>query len=235
MRVEETGTMPSPIDVKVATSETVAPDSTSNATPTRSLWAYLRIGLTWGLVAVVAGLGAVTLVVPALTGSTPLAVLSPSMEPTLPVGTLVVVQPTAPRDIRLGDVITYQIKPGDPTLVTHRVVEVRSLSTGEFEYLTKGDANAATDPTVVTQPQLKGRAWYSVPLVGFVSVAVSGAVGPMLVPIVGAALLAYGAFLVLSGMASRAKKKRAAAAEAVGPVAEPATPLVETRETVSLG
>lgn len=188
-------------------------------TPTRSLWSYLRIGLTWGLVSVVTGLGAMTLVVPALTGSTPLAVLSPSMEPTLPVGTLVVVQPSSPESVRLGDVITYQLKPGEPTLVTHRVVEVRSMSNGEYEFLTKGDANGAVDPTVVTEAQLKGKAWYSVPLVGFVSVAVGGAVGPMLVPIVGAALLAYGAFMVLSGVVGRARRKRQ-------PVSEPS--LVET-------
>lgn len=187
----------------------------SEDTPTPSLWSYLRIGLTWGVVSAVAGLGAMTLVVPAVTGSTPLAVLSPSMEPTLPVGTLVVVQPAAPTDVRLGDVITYQLKPGDPTLVTHRVVEVRSLSNGQHEFLTKGDANGAADATVVTEAQLKGKAWYSVPLVGFVSVAVSGAIGPMLVPIVGAALLAYGAFLILSGVLSRSRRKRQPATEPV--------------------
>ncbi len=193
----------------------------SDDTPTRSLWSYLRAGLTWGLVAVVAGLGAVTLVLPALTGSTPLAVLSPSMEPTLPVGTLVVVQPAPAQDVRLGDVITYQVAPGDPTLVTHRVVEVRSLSTGEYEFLTKGDNNGAVDATVVTQAQLKGKAWYSVPLVGFVSVAVGGAVGPMLVPLIGAALLAYGAFTVLTGAAAKARRKRKAARAAVAAEVQP--------------
>ncbi len=196
----------------------------SDETPTRSLWSYLRIGLTWGIVSAVAGLGAMTLVVPAVTGSTPLAVLSPSMEPTLPVGTLVVVQPSAPESVRLGDVITYQLKPGDPTLVTHRVVEVRSISNGEYEYLTKGDANGAVDATVVTQAQLKGKAWYSVPLVGFVSVAVGGAAGPMLVPILGAGLLTYGAYMVLSGVVGRARRKRQPVSEpsiSEAPVAEP--------------
>jgi signal peptidase len=196
----------------------------SEETRTRSLWSYLRIGLTWGVVSLVAGVGAVTLVVPALTGSTPLAVLSPSMEPTLPVGTLVVVQPSAPQDVRLGDVITYQLKAGDPTLVTHRVVEVRSISTGEFEFLTKGDANGAVDATVVTEGQLKGKAWYSVPLVGFVSVAVGGAAQPMLVPILGGGLLAYGAYLVLSGVVGRARRKRKLASETPltdAPIPEP--------------
>lgn len=200
----------------------------SEDTPPRSLWSYLRIGLTWGLVSVVAGLGALTLVVPAVTGSTPLAVLSPSMEPTLPVGTLLIVQPVNPAEVRLGDVITYQVEPGEPTLVTHRVVEVQSISTGEFQYLTKGDANDAVDPTVVTQAQLMGRAWYSVPLVGFVSVAVGGVAGPLLVPIAGAALLAYAAYTVLSGVAGRARKKRAEAAASdaqPAPLPVPAEPI----------
>jgi signal peptidase len=146
-------------------------------------------------------------------GATPLAVLTPSMEPTLPVGTLVVVKPTPVQEIRLGDVITYQIKPGEPAVVTHRVVEVRSISTGEIQFLTKGDNNDATDPTVVTAPQLKGRVWYSVPLAGFISMAVGASLGPVVVPLVGVLLLGYAGYTVISGVASSKRKKRAAAPE----------------------
>jgi signal peptidase len=179
----------------------------------RSLWGYIRIGLTWGFVALVAGLGAITLVVPAAVGATPLAVLTPSMEPTLPVGTLVVVKPTPANEIRLGDVITYQIKPGEPAVVTHRVVEVRSISTGDIEFLTKGDNNDATDPTVVTAPQLKGKVWYSVPLAGFISMAVGASLGPVVVPLVGVLLLGYAGYTVISGIVGSKKKKRAVPAE----------------------
>ena len=186
---------------------------TAAAKPERSLWGYLRIGLTWGFVALVAGLGAVTLVVPAAAGATPLAVLTPSMEPTLPVGTLVVVKPTPPQEIRLGDVITYQIKPGEPAVVTHRVVEVRSISTGAVEFLTKGDNNDAADGTVVTAPQLKGKVWYSVPLAGFISMAVGASLGPIVVPLVGVLLLGYAGYTVISGIASEKRKKRTPAAE----------------------
>ncbi|MFC0682303.1 signal peptidase I [Lysobacter korlensis] len=181
--------------------------------PERSLWGYLRMGLTWGFVSLVAALGAVTLIVPAVAGATPLAVLTPSMEPTLPVGTLVVVKPTPVQDVRLGDVITYQIKPGDPTLVTHRVVEVRSISTGDIEFLTKGDNNDATDPTVVTAPQLKGKVWYSVPLAGFISMAVGTMLGPIVVPVVGVLLLGYAGYTVISGIVGSKRKKRAAATQ----------------------
>jgi signal peptidase len=178
--------------------------------PERSLWGYLRIGLTWGFVGLVAALGAVTLVVPAAVGATPLAVLTPSMEPTFPVGTLVVVKPTPIEEIRLGDVITYQIKPGEPALVTHRVVEVRSISTGEKQFLTKGDNNNAVDPTVVVAEQLKGRVWYSVPLAGFISMAVGASLGPVIVPLLGVLLLGYAGYTVVSGVAGNRKKRAAA-------------------------
>jgi signal peptidase len=174
----------------------------------RSLWGYIRIGLTWGFVALVAGLGAVTLIVPAFAGATPLAVLTPSMEPTLPVGTLVIVKPTPANEIRLGDVITYQIKPGEPALVTHRVVEVRSISTGEMNFVTRGDNNGANDPTVVTAPQIKGKVWYSVPLAGFISIAVGASLGPIVVPVVGVLLLGYAGYMVVSGSAQNRKKKK---------------------------
>jgi signal peptidase I len=193
------------------TNETTLPASASK--PERSLWGYLRIGLTWGFVALVAALGAVTLVVPAAVGATPLAVLTPSMEPTLPVGTLVVVKPTPVQEIRLGDVITYQIKPGEPAVVTHRVVEVRSISTGDIEFLTKGDNNDATDPTVVTAPQLKGKVWYSVPLAGFISMAVGASLGPIVVPLVGVLLLGYAGYTVISGIVASKRKKGSVAPE----------------------
>ena len=180
----------------------------SEEKPERSLWGYIRIGLTWGFVAVIAGLGAVTLVVPAAVGATPLAVLTPSMEPTLPVGTLVVVKPTPVQEIRLGDIITYQIKPGEPAVVTHRVVEVRSISTGDIEFLTKGDNNNATDSTAVTAPQLKGKVWYSVPLAGFISMAVGASLGPILVPLVGVLLLGYAGYTVIGGIAATKRKKK---------------------------
>jgi signal peptidase len=203
-----------------ATSNNQAKEATESQKPERSLLGYLRIGLTWGFVGLVASIGAVTLVVPATVGATPLAVLTPSMEPTFPVGTLVVVKPTPVEEIRLGDVITYQIKPGDPALVTHRVVEVRSISTGETQFLTRGDNNDATDPTVVIADQLKGKVWYSVPLAGFISMAVGASVGPVLVPLVGVALLGYAGYTVIGGIASSRRQKRASTAEPT-PVTSP--------------
>ncbi len=59
---------------------------------------------------------------PRLGGATPYTVLTSSMEPEYPPGTLVVVRPVPIEEIGIGDVITYQLESGEPTVVTHRVV-----------------------------------------------------------------------------------------------------------------
>ena len=96
-------------------------------------------------------------------------VRSGSMEPSIGTGALVVVQPVDPRQIVVGDVITYR-RPEDPdTTITHRVVDVRPATSGATApvFRTRGDANSAVDPWEV---QLQGVAWrvsYSVPGAGF--------------------------------------------------------------------
>lgn len=168
-------------------------------------WRYLRTSVGWALLALVAGLGIVVVAVPAATGSTPLTVLTGSMEPKLPPGTLVVVRPTPVDDIRIGDVVTYQLQPGKPDVVSHRVIEVRSISSGDVELITKGDNNGAPDPNPVTEQQVRGTVWYSVPYVGWLSLAVSQH-GNWVVPVAGIGLLAYAAYLAVSSVASRRRK-----------------------------
>ena len=80
-------------------------------------------------------------------------VLTSSMRPDMPEGTVVVSTPIPLRDVRVGDVITYRIPVEDRRIVTHRVVEL--VSPGIV--VTKGDANNAPDPWVA---ELKGqRVW----------------------------------------------------------------------------
>ena len=53
----------------------------------RSLWYYVGLGLSWGVLGLVVGLAAILVLVPAAAGATPLTVLTSSMEPHLPPGT----------------------------------------------------------------------------------------------------------------------------------------------------
>lgn len=161
-------------------------------------------GLGVGLLLLLAGLAAVLVVVPKATGSVPLTVLTESMEPTLPAGTLLVVRPTPPDDIAVGDVVTYQAASGEQVLVSHRVVAVARSSDGASTFTTKGDANAEADAPV-SSAQVRGVVWYSVPVVGYVNQAVNGARG-WLVPTVAVALIAWGAVLVTRGVVAAVRR-----------------------------
>lgn len=188
------------------------------STPTpRSGWRAVVhavvLGLSTGLLLLVAALAVVLIVVPKATGSMPLTVLTQSMEPTLPPGTLLVVRPTPIDDIRVGDVVTYQIVSGQPAVVSHRVVSVSSSSDGERTFVLKGDNNAEADPALVTAVQIRGVVWYSVPEIGIVNQVVNGSRG-WLIPVVAAVLLTYGAVMMTAGFVSAARRRRAGTSRA---------------------
>src|SRR5699024_700722 len=102
--------------------------------------------LSWGLLVLAACALVVDLVVPRLFGATPYAVLTSSMSPSLPAGSLVVVRPVRPESIGVGSVITYQLRSGEPAGVTHRVVAQAVDGTGARTWRTRGDANDVADP-----------------------------------------------------------------------------------------
>lgn len=134
----------------------------------------VRVGLGHGLLAVVLLLAAVTVVVPRVAGAVPLTVLSGSMEPALPVGSLVVVRPVDPADVRIGDVITFLPHPDDPTVVTHRVTGITHRTDGGRTFTTQGDANPAADAPVHDH-QVRARVWYVVHHLGHLSTALNAA------------------------------------------------------------
>ncbi|WP_323749079.1 signal peptidase I [Curtobacterium sp. VKM Ac-2884] len=167
------------------------------------------LGLSTGLLLLVAALAVVLIVIPKATGSMPLTVLTQSMEPTLPPGTLLVVRPTAVDDIEVGDVVTYQIVSGQPAVISHRVVSVSSSSNGARTFVLKGDNNAKTDPRPVTAAQIRGVVWYSIPEVGVVNQLVNGS-RSWLIPAVAGVLLAYGGVMITIGTVTAARRRGAA-------------------------
>ena len=88
--------------------------------------------------------------------------------------TLLIVSPVHPQDIRVGDVVTYQIRSGEPGVITHRVIAINSSTSSGRTFVFKGDNNSDRDPVDVVAGQIHGRVWYSVPLIGYVSTAVKG-------------------------------------------------------------
>jgi len=177
----------------------------------RGLRHALGLGLSAGLLAVVLGLAVVLIVVPKVAGATPLTVLTGSMEPRLPPGTLIVVKPTPVDEIRIGDVVTYQIESGRPEVVSHRVTEIVSSSDGGTAFVTKGDANSEPDAALVLPEQVRGTLWYSVPWLGFVNQVVNGDARSWIVPLLAVALLGYAGYALATGMleAHRRRTRRA--------------------------
>ncbi|MDO4018562.1 signal peptidase I [Clavibacter michiganensis] len=170
------------------------------------------VGLSVGILLLVIALAAVLLVVPKVSGSVPLTILTQSMEPTLPPGTLIVVRPVDPDALEIGDVATYQIRSGDPAVITHRITAIASASDGTRSFTFKGDNNASPDSLPVTPGQIQGEVWYSVPLVGWANQAVNGQARSWIIPAAAVALLAYAAVTIITGAVQTRKRRTASAA-----------------------
>ncbi|GLK16842.1 signal peptidase I [Herbiconiux flava] len=175
----------------------------------RGMLHAIGVGLSAGLLVLVLGLAVVTILLPLAVGGRPLTVLTQSMEPGLPPGTLIIVKPEPVGEIRLGDVVTYQIESGEPGVVSHRVVEKTFATDGSTTFRTKGDNNDAVDEQPVREVQIVGVLWYSVPLLGWVNTAVNGEARALIVPIVVVALFGYAAWAFASALLTRRRTRRA--------------------------
>jgi signal peptidase I len=129
--------------------------------------------------------------VPRLSGATPYTILTGSMRPHHPPGTLVVVKPIDADRIRIGDVVTYQLESGKAAVATHRVTDVIHNLGGETRFVTKGDANESPDVEQVRAVQIQGTLWYSIPYLGYASNLVTGAQRQLAVYLVATGLLGY--------------------------------------------
>lgn len=186
----------------------------------RSLLSYIGLGLSLGLLSLVLLLAGAVVVVPAATGSTPYTILTSSMEPGLPPGTLVIVKPIDPQEVRIGTVLTYQLSSGEPAVVTHRVVEIQSptLPGGDPSFITKGDANSEPDAKPVMTVQLRGAVWYSVPWIGWVNNVVNGDLRAVVIPIVAGLLFLYAGWSIVTSQIDRRRRRARAEAAAAAAV-----------------
>ncbi len=87
---------------------------------------------------------------------------------------LIVVRPTELADLVPGKVLTYQLKSGEPTLVTHRITQRMLLADGSPVFTTKGDANAQPDLAPVKPVQVKGTVWHAIRYLGWVATLLTG-------------------------------------------------------------
>lgn len=124
------------------------------------------------LILILFALIAAVLILPVVLGCKSMAVVSGSMEPNIPVGSIVIVKEADPDTLEVGDVITYRISGG--TMVTHRIV---SIDNEEQCVITKGDANEVQDASPVAFDGIVGKELFHVPLLGYLTIYVKTPLG----------------------------------------------------------
>jgi len=164
----------------------------------------------WLVILGISAILAIAVLIPRIAGATPYVVLTGSMRPGMPPGTLVVVKPVNAADIGVGSVITYQLKSGQPDVVTHRVVAMGFDGKGRRLFHTQGDANDSPDATWVRPVQIRGERWYAVPNLGYVTNLISGAQRRVALVVVVTFLLGYAAVMFTGAIRDRRQSKVAA-------------------------
>lgn len=101
-----------------------------------------------------------------LFGFNAFVVLSGSMEPDYPVGSVVYVQNTSPSSLEVGDVITFCLT--NSTQGTHRIIDIVSEN-GTLSFRTQGDANQEADSQLVLESDVIGEVVFCIPYLGFLA------------------------------------------------------------------
>jgi signal peptidase I len=109
-------------------------------------------------------------------------ILTGSMEPSLPVGSLVIISPVDTDSLQVGNIICYRFS--DSMLITHRIINITSEG-----FQTKGDANEEPDRDLITQSQIVGSVVLSVPVLGYLGPLMQTPVGFMLLLIIPASIV----------------------------------------------
>lgn len=188
--------------------DTDQPDSDQDVDSGSGPLGMLRLILSWLLLFAAVSLLAAVVVVPRLAGATPYTILTSSMRPHMPPGTLVVAKTVDPATLHTGDVITYQLRSGQPDVVTHRIVGVGQDGRGERLFTMKGDNNPTTDPAPARAVQIRGKVWYSVPYIGYLNQVITGRQHIIAVYVVAGLLFAYAALMMLSAARDRRRSRR---------------------------
>lgn len=128
-------------------------------------------------------------------------VLTASMEPEIPVGSVIYVKSCLPETLEIGDVITFALGTDSDVVETHRVAAVDA----ENQWIvTKGDANQSVDQTKVLFQNVKGKVIFHIPKLGFLSEAIRSAQG------IATCVVIFASVLIMWLVADRLKSKEKA-------------------------
>ena len=105
-------------------------------------------------------------------------VISGSMEPKYNIGDVLISKVVDPKDIKVGDTISYLGKEGTfaNKVVTHEVVDIETDADGKYYFHTKGIANLIEDP-IVYEDQLYGKVIYKSVILSFIYKVISTNIG----------------------------------------------------------
>ena len=147
------------------------------------------------LSAVTVAILAIVIIATKISGFRAFTVMSGSMEPNYPVGSLIYVKPVDAAALRPNDVISF-VANADKTIVTHRIVSVETDATDHtvYRYKTKGDANSAPDSNLVHYKNVLGTPVITIPYLGFIAYHLQRPPGIYIVLVLGTLILAW-AFL----------------------------------------
>ena len=203
------------------------------AQSTGPLWWTLQTA-SWMLLLSIATLCIAMIGLPRVSGATPYTVLTGSMRPGMPPGSLVVTKPLEAEQLKVGDAITYQMRSGEPEVVTHRIISLSQTLGGETLFTTQGDANPGPDEKPVKAAQIRGVVWYSIPLLGYVNSWLTGEQRIWAVGIAVALLLGYAVYMGISAIVeSRSSKGSSKGSSKRRP--DPAQTMVNADEGVPSG
>ncbi len=104
-----------------------------------------------------------------LCGAKGYSVATNSMNPELKKGDVVFVKECSFEELKVGDVVTVEFKTGGGTY-THRIAEI---DYDKKEIKTAGDKTGNIDQESAEKSQIKGKVWFSIPLLGFLSLALT--------------------------------------------------------------
>ena len=94
-------------------------------------------------------------------------VLTGSMEPVIPVGSIVITKEQS--SYEMEDIISFQ---EEGSVITHRIISI-----DRERYITKGDANNVADTEEVQQKQILGKVILMIPLLGYLVMWLMSPVG----------------------------------------------------------
>ena len=118
-------------------------------------------------------------------------VLTGSMEPTYPTGSMIYVKRVDADDLRVNDVITFSLSSN--VIATHRIVEIVPDETDPtvLRYRTKGDANPEADASLVSANNIIGKVLFGIPQMGYVTSFIQEPPGMYVAILIGLLMIAF--------------------------------------------